>query len=70
MDTSGFLLIPFCCAGFIIPAIVSVSVHTILSRVKSLSDGEKSFLTFIAFAVTLAIAYIVISNMFKDLYVM
>ena len=70
MDTSGLLLFPFLCAGIIIPIVISVAVRAILSRIKKLSDDEKSFLTFITFAVTLSIAYLVISNMFKDLFVM
>lgn len=70
MDTSGFALIPFCCVGSFIPIIISFSVRATLSRVKKLSDDEKSFLTFIVFVLTLAISYILVNYMFRDLYVM
>jgi cell division protein FtsL len=70
MDASGFALFPFCCTGVFFSAFVTIVVNGILSRIKKLSDDEKSFLVFITFAITLAIAYFIVSNMFKDLYVM
>jgi hypothetical protein len=73
MDTSGFVIYPFCCAGFLVSAFSAQAIGTLLFKGQSLArlDGfQKAFIKMIIFIIGLAFTWFVISYVFRDLYVM
>ena len=73
MDISGFIIYPFCCAGFLISGVSAEAIGFLLSKrqlLVGLTKGQIVFIKMIIFVIGLAITYSVISYIFRDLYVM
>ena len=77
MDTSGFLIYPFCCLGFIISGIIAQTIVFLLTKMEAfaeLPEEDKAALKVVTFLIGLtaglAASYFIISYIFRDLYVM
>jgi hypothetical protein len=73
MDTSGFIICPFCCLGFLFSGLSAQLVGFLLSKGQLLTGFTRDQIfgiKLVIFVIGLVITYFAISYIFRDLYVM